>query len=98
MPKYRKRWRPDGTSYEVVDDSGLPARQESFTYMPDCPEFVSYAGPKPEVITGRKKLREHCRGLNIRPCGDLKNGEMFRKEVERRNEATRGAVGEMVWY
>jgi hypothetical protein len=103
MSNYRKRWRSDGTSYVVEEGSDAQSEGAAPYYMPDISEaygggFVSHAGPKPEYITSRKQLRDHCVGLNIRPCGDYKPGEVIAKEKARRAEATRGATGEMRWF
>lgn len=84
-------WKPDRSRAKSRLDLN-----KAVVIMKDIDEFVSYAGPKPELITSRSQLGRHERSNNMRQAGDFKPGEVVareKKRVEGPMEAARRAGG-----
>lgn len=100
MAVYRKRWRADGSSYEVVGDGVVVNDSRCPSYMPDISEVYGGGFVSPidgEYITSRSQLRRHELKHNVRQCGDYKPGEIIAMENKRIADSLRGAEGEFKW-
>lgn len=62
-------------------------------YMPDIAAFISPVGAKPELISSRKHLRDHERAYGIFQAGDIKPGEVSKRNIAKKKALEEKAKG-----